>query len=450
MKMTVKNIRFIMALLAVAAIYASCTKGPNIKNYTYPAPEPQGVTPAIGFPTSLVTINGSTFGDYKNVVKVFFNGIESDSILSCEDGKIVARVPVAAISGPAKVGLQVWTNIVDSIGTFTVKAPPTIKTADPLTGLPGDTVRIYGTGYGTDMAKVNVTFKGIAATIASLEDTVITTTVPVGTSSGDIAITVEGYPVKGPGFSILVSVPTPVYALDFENNLVDRISGVAATYNKGTAGDITYEPGQRGLAARFPGFTPTTWNNSGTVSIPPAIMPVFKQREFTVTCWVNWAAGRNIYPDPIFEFGEVRGTRITFLTRMGSGSNSWNGSASRMVGRYLLTNKVPVGGPTYTAVDDYVIASNAPVLPYDWRHVAFVFSYSKLTMKIYINGVEVGTKNITRADEDPFLMTINKASIGGYAFGSGTETNYAGLMDNFRIYNQALSADQIYTDFYKK
>ena len=48
------------------------------------------------------------------------------------------------------------------------------------------------------------------------------------------------------------------------------------------------------------------------------------------------------------------------------------------------------------------------------------------------------------------VMTFSKSYIGGAAFGSGTETNFVGLMDNFRIYDKVLTPDQIYTDFYKK
>src|SRR5687767_12749472 len=105
MKFPVKNIRFIAAILAFAAVYAGCTKGPDIKSYTYPAPEPKAMFPESGYAGFAdVTINGSQFGDYKNAVKVFFNGIVADTVLSCEDSMIVVRVPANAVSG--KVSLQ--------------------------------------------------------------------------------------------------------------------------------------------------------------------------------------------------------------------------------------------------------------------------------------------------------------------------------------------------------
>lgn len=444
MKFPLKNIKFLTAILALAAVYTSCTKGPDIKSYSYPEPEPKAIYPEAGYAGFAdVTITGSQFGDYKNAVKVFFNGIQADTIISCQDSVIVARVPALAASG--KVSLQVWTHMIDSVANFTVLPNPVITSVTDSAGVPGDEIVIYGAHFGSDQSKVSISFNGTPGTINSVEDSMVRVAVPSNFLPGNLRLTVNDFVVTGPGFGILVAIPGPDYALDFDGDLVDRISKAAATYNKGTAADLTWEPGQRGQAARFPGFTPVspvTWNSSGTVSIP---LTAFKQKDFTVTCWLNWASGRDVYPDPIFEFGELRDTRIAFLTRMGSAANSWNGTARKMVGRFLL-NKTPV-----TGWENYFAGSNGILLPTNkWVHVAFVFSYSNLSMKIYMDGKEIGSKNIDNAAADPFLMTIKKATVGGASYGSGTETNYGGLMDNFRIYNRVLTADQIYTDYYKK
>ncbi|OQP53543.1 IPT/TIG domain-containing protein [Niastella populi] len=446
MKFPVKNIQFITAILAVAAAYVGCTKGPDIKSYSYPAPEPKAIFPDAGYAGYAdVTITGARFGDYKQAVKVFFGGIQADTILSCEDEKIVARVPADAVSG--KVSLHVWTHSIDSVASFKVMPNPVITSVSESAGVPGDVILISGAHFGTDATKVNVNFNNTPATVNSVEDSLVSVTVPAGFVPGKLHVTINNFNITGPDFGILVATPTPVYALDFESDLVDKISGVAATYNKGTAADLTYEEGKRGMAVRFPGFTPTSWNSSGSVSIPAT---VFRQRDFSVTCWVKWDAGRNIYPDPIFEFGEARGTRFCFLNRMGSGTNNWNGTQQKIVTRFLLEKKVRNPGTGATEnYEDYLGGSNV-VPPTVWKHVAIVYSFTNQFMKIYMDGVEIGSKNLSRNDADPFLMTINNARIGGYAYGSGTETNYAGLMDNFRVYNQALSGDQIYTDFYKK
>jgi hypothetical protein len=440
MKFPVKNIYFITAILVLAAVYIGCTKGPDIKSYTYPAPAPGGMSPNIGLAGYAdVTITGAQFGDYKQAVKVFFGGIKADSIISCVDDKIVVRVPATALSG--KVSLQVWTNTVDSIGSFNVVPYPVITSAEPLTGLPGDVVTIHGAGFGDDASNVKVKFNGAEATVNSIKDTIITTTVPVGASSGDITVTVGNYKITGPGYSMLVSVPAAIYQLDFEDNLLDKISGVAATYTQGDAAPIGYADGISGRAVSLAGYANPTANRiNQAIQIPTSIV---KQQEFTVAMWVNWATGRT-GADPLFEIAESRTTRITFLARM---SGNWNGSNGKMVARYLLANKVPVSAPaTY---EDYLIGNG--VLPSNkWVHVAFTFSYANTNMKLYIDGQEFGTKTFTRTDVDPFLMNISRAFLGAPTNNSANEPSFAGMFDKFQIFNSVLSRDQIYTLYYKK
>ncbi len=442
MNITVKNTWFVTALLGAAAIYAGCNKGPDLRTFTYPAPEPQAVSPDIDYAGRLVTITGTSFGDYASAVKVYFNGILADTVISCEDTKIVVKVPNAAISG--KVSLQVWTNKIDSIGTFTVKVPPTIKTANPLTGLPGDTVRIYGTGFENDITKVVVNFNGTSADVAAVEDTVITTTVPMGASSGPIGIAVNNYPVKGPGYSLLVSVPTPSYQLDFEDNLNDKISGAPATYIPGDQNiQISYAAGISGKAAVLPGVLNSIKEKPNqAISIPTAIA---KQREFTVACWVWWDPARNASQDPIFEFGEARGSRITVLTRM---SGNWNSTSGKMVGRYLLEKKIKDAAGTLINYEDYF---SGPLFPQGtWTHVAFTFSYANLIMKLYVNGTLASSKTLTKPEADPFLMTMNRAYVGAPAYNAVGEPSFGGMLDKFQVWNSVLSPDQIYTLWFRK
>jgi hypothetical protein len=155
MKFSVKNIQFITALLALAAVYVGCTKGPNIKSYDYPVPEPKAIFPDSGYAVLAdVTITGAQFGDYKQAVKVFFGGVEADTIKSCEDGKIVVQVPRTAVSG--KVTLQVWNHTIDSVAKFRVMPDPLIRSVNEKAGVPGDVILISGDHFGYDKSRVSV------------------------------------------------------------------------------------------------------------------------------------------------------------------------------------------------------------------------------------------------------------------------------------------------------
>src|SRR4051794_32842561 len=165
MKISLKKIWIIVPVVALAAIYAGCNKGPDIKSYSYPTAVPQGMSPNGGYPGSYLTINGASFGDYRGVVKVYFNGILADTVVSCEDGKIVVQVPGMAQSG--KVSLQVWDNKFDSIGSYTVYPPLFINASTMVGGLSGDTIRIVGNGLGTDAGKIKVKFPNVDGTVVS-------------------------------------------------------------------------------------------------------------------------------------------------------------------------------------------------------------------------------------------------------------------------------------------
>lgn len=183
-------------LLAIAILGSSCEKGPNFKEYTYPAQTVTGLTPTSGYPGIDVTITGKDFGMYKNAVKVWFGGVMADTIRSCTDNQIVVRVPEKAITG--KVSLQVWTTTIDSIGIFTVYPAPVVysiasNNAQKNVAFPGDTLTIKGIRFGTDASKISVNFNGGTGTIITpVTDTAIKIKAPDSFASGNVALTING------------------------------------------------------------------------------------------------------------------------------------------------------------------------------------------------------------------------------------------------------------------
>lgn len=436
MKLIVKNIWAIMALLAVATIYAGCTKGPNIKSYSYPAPQPTGITPTSGYPGTYLTIDGSDFGDYKDVVKVYFNGILADTVISCEDGKIVVMVPSTALSG--KVSLQVWDNKVDSIGSYTVWPPLTIKTAGLLGGLEGDTVKIYGSGLGGDASKVKIKFNGADGTVASVTDTVIITTVPAGATDGPLSVSVNDSVMTGPTFKLLSQVGDPLYWLQFENNLSDKMGGTAATYTyKDWGKPMGYDKGIKGLAVVLPGASNTLTTNNQVLALPAQIT---KSQELTVTCWVNWSNDSAWVQEPVFDAGQARGARLCLMTQMNS---SFGTGYKNLIGR-LVFEKIG----TYTTITYYNAIGNTTLPKKEWHHVAFVLSYANQYEKIYLDGAEIGSIALD-PNADPTIFNHNKVYIGAPTNGVTKEPAFGGLIDEFQVYNQALTDNQVFTLWFK-
>lgn len=191
-----KFLNIVCGLIAIAIIGTSCEKDPQYREFNYPVPVPSGMSPASGYPMINVTITGTNLDTLKGAVKVWFGGIQATNIVSSNGNQIVVQVPSNAASG--KVSLQVWTHKVDSIGTYTVIAPPVINSvasqnAQKNVAFPGDTILIKGIRFGTDVSKVAIKLNQTLATnIPFFNDTLIKVIAPSGFSSGYVTFTMGG------------------------------------------------------------------------------------------------------------------------------------------------------------------------------------------------------------------------------------------------------------------
>ncbi|HEX6667758.1 MAG TPA: LamG-like jellyroll fold domain-containing protein [Solirubrobacterales bacterium] len=93
---------------------------------------------------------------------------------------------------------------------------------------------------------------------------------------------------------------------------------------------------------------------------------------------------------------------------------------------------------TFTAAENAATAPAANSLPLNaWSHLAA--TYDGTTLRLYVNGTQVATKAATGAMPN----TANPLRIGGNtAWGE----YFAGLIDEVRVYNRALTAGEIATD----
>lgn len=90
------------------------------------------------------------------------------------------------------------------------------------------------------------------------------------------------------------------------------------------------------------------------------------------------------------------------------------------------------------------VTSNGSVITRDeYNHVVVV--KSGLTVTFYINGVEQGGGNILQSTVDPILIGIGAARSGAY---TGTNAqDFAGEIDMVKIYNRALTAEEVQNNF---
>jgi hypothetical protein len=128
------------------------------------------VQPAEGGTTGglSVTLSGNNFEDGS---KVIFGAVPASVVAVSGSTQIVATSPAAATTGPVNI------TVVSPSG-WTLLAPdafnygPSISQILPnvVSSSGGDTIQIYGTGFGTDPSKVTVSFGGHAGSVQKVED----------------------------------------------------------------------------------------------------------------------------------------------------------------------------------------------------------------------------------------------------------------------------------------
>jgi hypothetical protein len=140
--------------------------------------------------------------------------------------------------------------------------------------------------------------------------------------------------------------------------------------------------------------------------------------DFTIATWVYWNAARTW--ERIFDFGSNTGYYMMLTPRAGDGK-----------ARFAITTAANYG--------ESVIASTAALPTGRWVHVAVTLSGS--TGTLYIDGSAVGSSsNIPLA---PFRLGVGAQHwIGRSQY---ADPYFNGKIDDFRIYNGALSATEVLT-----
>ena len=148
-----------------------------------PTPTLGGFTPDSGPVGTSVTLTGVGL---TGATVVRFNG--TAAVFSVDSAtQITAMVPVGATSGT--IAVTTPGGVTTSVVTFTVIPAPSIASFTPASALVGASVTITGIEFTGATA---VAFSGTAAAFSVDSPTQITATVPVGATSGTVAVTTPG------------------------------------------------------------------------------------------------------------------------------------------------------------------------------------------------------------------------------------------------------------------
>ena len=350
-------------------------------NFTVTAPSITSFSPTTGPVGTLVTINGSGFGD---VTGVTFNGTSATfSLVSAT--QITATVPVGATTG--KIGVISPGGTELSSSNFTVTAP-TIAGFSPGTGPVGTVVTITGTGLTGATA---VTFNGVSATYTVNSSTQITATVPAAASTGPIVVTTPGGTATSSGsFTIPPTIagftPSGGYAGTQVTITGTGFTGATSVrFNGVTASLITVDSATQ-IAATVPvGAT------SGTIAVT------------TPSGTATSASSFNVLSPTITNFTPVSGPAGTVVTVTGSGFsgatavrfNGQNAAAFEIDSATQIAATVPTGittgpitvvTPSGTAISavPFTAPSVGPVIAN--ISPTWTAAYGQTALRLYVAG----------------------------------------------------------------
>ncbi len=222
-----KNISVCMLAGLALLIPGACSDDNDGVTSKYPAPVVTSHFPDEAFPTGIVTIKGSEFGNERTerIGRVYFGGVEATEYVSWSDNEIQVRVPEGAESGDITV--WVWKNNTTSTKEFNVLPGAVISDYDPSPCYPNTDISLSGRNFeyfierGVTADDITVEFPTetnengvIESKAVAFDSTSITVHVPDEAKGGDIYVRFGDWQrVKGPNLSIIGDIPDYYFSL---------------------------------------------------------------------------------------------------------------------------------------------------------------------------------------------------------------------------------------------
>ena len=174
---------------AIQSTYGGSTDAWVAKIGSSASPSVTSLSPTSGVPGTQVTLTGTGFGAVQGTGSVWLGNKLAASIVSWSNTQVVATVDSNVASGSGCVQQAgTWSNC----PTFTI-ITPTISSISPSSGVPGTTVTINGTNFGSTQGSGQVWLGSTyAGSIVSWSATQIVATVAANSISGNAQVQQSG------------------------------------------------------------------------------------------------------------------------------------------------------------------------------------------------------------------------------------------------------------------
>jgi len=261
--------------------------------------------------------------------------------------------------------------------------PPTISSFTPASGPIGTTVTITGTNFSAITSNNTVTFNGVAATVTASAATSITVTVPLGATTGSIAVTVAGITAtSATNFTVTtVSLPTIISFAPPAGIIGASVTITGTNFSTTPANNTVMFNGTTAIvtASTATSITTTvpTGATTGTITVAVAGNTATSATNFTVTT-AALPTITSFNPTSGTVSASVIITGTNFSTAPANNTVKFNGTTAPVTASTAtsITTTVPAGatsgkitvtvaGNTATSTNDFTVTvpvGNPPVI----------------------------------------------------------------------------------------
>jgi glucose/arabinose dehydrogenase len=302
--------------------------------------------------------------------------------------------------------------------TATLDAPPTVQITAPVSG-----ATVLGAATVTANAADDVGVAGVQFRVDGVNVGTEDTTAPYSISWATTSVSNGSHVITAVARDANGSTTTASGVSVTVNNVASSVGLVAAYgFNESTGTSVTDSSG-RGNAGTVNGATRTTAGRFGGALSFDGVNDFVAVADsasldlttsLTISAWVRPTS--------------ISGWRTVIMKE---------GSPTGLVyALYSSTSNNFPGGYLEIGSADRELKGTASVVTTGWRHLSL--TYDGTTMRMYIDGVERGS----RAQTGALTVSAGQFKIGGNAVWAEW---FNGLIDEVRVYNRALTAGQITT-----
>ncbi len=221
-----KKIGSLWMPLVVVFIFNYCSKESFPLAMNQPPVANAGLDQSLILPTNSTTLTGDESFDRDGSIKMYkwikVSGPDQFAISSpreknTEVRELIAGVYTFKLTITDNVDSIASDDVVISVAPVVTPSLTSVLSFAPATGVVGASVTITGNNF---IAPITVKFNGVTAIVSNATTTTITTTVPIGATSGPICITANDKNIlTSTNFVVTTVAPPPITEVYFEGNM---------------------------------------------------------------------------------------------------------------------------------------------------------------------------------------------------------------------------------------